>query len=244
MALQKIDGTDRLLAFRLLKGWPLIVVYAVNSDAVLRDWYLHMGLLGFSTILLTLALVRAERLMLQKATDEQEGLRRLIEETSRRQDAEAALQQAQKLEALGRLTGGVAHDFNNLLAAILGSLELLRRHVSGDRAVRLLGTATQAAERGARLTAQMLAFARRKELTIRPVDVAATIGGMHDLLQRACGPDIAITYDLADALAPALADVGQLEMALLNLTVNARDAMPKGGTLTIKAHGVKSRSAG
>jgi len=229
------DRPERLIGFRRLQGWPLMVAYTVDRSAYLGSWYTHVLLFGLSTLLLTAALLYACWVMLHRAALEQIALRRVIEETERRQQAEAALLQAQKLEALGRLTGGVAHDFNNLLAAVLGSLELLETHVTGERPKRFLATARQAAERGARLTAQMLAFARRKEVTLRPVEIASTIHGMRDLLQRAIGQDVRIVYDVPDNLGCAMADSGQLEIALLNLAVNARDAMPLGGELRFTA---------
>ena len=126
------------------------------------------------------------------------------------------------MEALGRLTGGVAHDFNNLLAVILGSLELALRRETNPRTVGLLQTATEAAERGAKLTPQMLSFSRKNDVAIQSVDVNAVVRGMDDLLCRTLGPSIRVHYDIAEAAWPALADVAQLELALLNLAVNAR----------------------
>jgi CheY-like chemotaxis protein len=138
------------------------------------------------------------------------------------------------MEAVGRLTGGVAHDFNNLLAAILGSLELVLRQEKNPRSLKLLRTAFEAAQRGARLTAQMLSFSRKSEVSVRSVDVNGIILGMEDLLRRSLGPVVHLRYDLASDAGPVLADPGQLELALLNLAVNARDAMPNGGDLTIR----------
>jgi len=135
---------------------------------------------------------------------------------------------------LGQLTGGVAHDFNNLLAAVLGSLELALMQVTEPRVQRLLTTATHAAERGAQLTAQMLAFARRRELATKAIDTNALIQGMQELLHRMIGPLTRISLDLEVGLWPALTDPAQLEMALLNLAVNARDAMPLGGDLIVQ----------
>jgi PAS domain S-box-containing protein len=148
-----------------------------------------------------------------------------------------ALLQSQKIEAIGKLTGGVAHDFNNLLTVVLGSLDLLRRYVPQDdaRIARLLDNAMQGAQRGATLTQRMLAFARRQELDLRPVDLVELIRGMRDLLQRSLGPHIAIETRFPLALSHVMADGNQLETALLNLAVNARDAMPAGGVLTITA---------
>ncbi len=154
------------------------------------------------------------------------------------------LNQAQKMEALGQLTGGVAHDFNNLLTAVLGSLELALKQVTDARVQRLLTTATHAAERGAQLTANMLAFARRREVATKAVDTNALITGMQELLHRMIGPLIRISVDLEAGLGPALADPAQLEMALLNLAVNARDAMPLGGDLIMQTRQISDQAPG
>ena len=148
--------------------------------------------------------------------------------------AREALFQAQKMEAVGQLTGGVAHDFNNLLMAILGSLELLKKRLPGDPTiVHLINNAIQGAERGATLTQRMLAFARRQELKLDAVEVPALVGGMLGLLERSVGPSIRLHTNFADALPWVRTDPNQLESALLNLTLNARDAMPNGGVITI-----------
>jgi len=159
------------------------------------------------------------------------------EEAQRKLDlAREALFQSQKMEAIGQLTGGVAHDFNNLLMAILSSLTLLERRVSGDASTqRLIDNARQGAERGAALTQRMLAFARRQELNPEPVDVPQLVRSMNDLLQRTLGPSHPIGLQFPLSLPWVLADANQLEMALLNLAVNARDAMPDGGAISITA---------
>ncbi len=149
---------------------------------------------------------------------------------------EARLREAQKLEALGQLTGGVAHDFNNLLMVVLGNLGLLRKRLPPDpRLLRLLDGAQQGAERGASLTSRMLAFARRQELRPAPVDLAALVQGMVPLVERSAGPTVLIETRIPEGLPPALVDANQLELALLNLAVNARDAMPQGGRIEITA---------
>jgi signal transduction histidine kinase/CheY-like chemotaxis protein len=158
---------------------------------------------------------------------------RLTAEIAEREIAEARLVQAQKMEAIGQLTGGVAHDFNNLLTAVVGSLELLLRRTDDEKLRRLAGNALQAAERGARLTAQLLAFSRRQRLTPAPLDVNRIISGMGDLLTRSIGPHVEVETRLADGLPRALADPTQLEVMILNLAINARDAMPRGGRLLI-----------
>ncbi|MGO7207070.1 PAS domain-containing protein, partial [Rhizobium ruizarguesonis] len=158
----------------------------------------------------------------------------LLEEVAQRERAEEQLRQSQKMEAIGQLTGGVAHDFNNLLMVVLGNLELLGKHVGGDaKATRLVDGAIQGARRGAALTQRLLAFARQQDLQVKPVDLAALVSGMNDLLRRSVGSSISIKTTLPATLPPALVDANQLELALLNLAVNARDAMPDGGTLSI-----------
>ena len=155
--------------------------------------------------------------------------------------AREALRQSQKMEAMGSLTGGVAHDFNNLLTPIIGSLDLLvRRGLGDERERRLIEGALQSAERAKILVQRLLAFARRQPLQLTAVDVARVIENMAGLIGSTLGPTIDVRVDLAD-VPPARADLNQLEMALLNLAVNARDAMPDGGTLTIAATRVHVR---
>jgi PAS domain S-box-containing protein len=148
--------------------------------------------------------------------------------------AQEALRQAQKMEAMGQLTGGVAHDFNNLLTPIIGSLDLLHRQgLGGPREQRLIEGALQSAERAKTLVQRLLAFARRQPLQPGPVDLPELVGGMVELVASTSGPRIRIETRMDAPLPYARADSNQLEMAILNLAVNARDAMPDGGTLTI-----------
>ena len=148
--------------------------------------------------------------------------------------AHEALRQSQKMEAMGQLTGGVAHDFNNLLTPIVGSLDLLRRRgVGGEREQRLIDGAIQSADRATLLVQRLLSFARRQPLQATAVDVPVLVRGMADLIGSTTGPQIKVVVEVSDDLPPALADANQLEMALLNLAVNARDAMAEGGTLRI-----------
>jgi PAS domain S-box-containing protein len=151
-------------------------------------------------------------------------------------EAQEALRQSQKMEAMGQLTGGVAHDFNNLLTPIIGSLDMLvRRELGSERERRLIDGALQSAERAKTLVQRLLAFARRQPLQPTSVDVNALVSGMADLITSTSGPKIDVRVQLVDDLPPAVADANQLEMAILNLAVNARDAMPDGGALTISA---------
>ncbi|HEV2568099.1 PAS domain S-box protein [Sphingomonas sp.] len=159
----------------------------------------------------------------------------LIDITGRKR-TEEALRQAQKVEAMGQLTGGVAHDFNNLLSPIIGGLDLLQRRGVGDeRDRRTIAGALQAAERAKTLVQRLLAFARRQPLQPAPVDASKLIEGMAELIASTAGPRVRVVVDTPDGLPPCLADPNQVEMALLNLSVNARDAMPDGGVLTISA---------
>jgi len=158
----------------------------------------------------------------------------LMQEVSERERAQAALVQSQKMEAVGRLTGGIAHDFNNLLTVIFGNLEMIQRRTDEERVLRLAKFAAEAAERAAKLTHQLLAFSRTQRLTLRPVDLNGLIVGMNDLLIRTIGPQIRIVTQLSDHAPWAMADENQLELAILNLAINARDAMPDGGVLTIE----------
>lgn len=159
--------------------------------------------------------------------------------------AQEALRQSQKMEAMGLLTGGVAHDFNNLLTPIVGALDLLqRRGVGSEREQRLIAGAVQSAERAKTLVQRLLAFARRQPLQSVPVDVAQLVAGMGELIASTTGPQIRIVVEVPEGLPPAKADPNQLEMALLNLAVNARDAMADcGGTLRISTR-MESVSSG
>lgn len=151
------------------------------------------------------------------------------------QRTQQALAQSQKMEALGQITGGVAHDFNNLLMAVLSALELARKRVQDPKVLGLINNAIKGAARGSELTARMLAFARKQALQLKPLDVAASVHGMFGLLQRAIGPTVTIETRFLAGLPMVPGDQAQLEAALLNLVVNARDAMPDGGTISIGA---------
>jgi PAS domain S-box-containing protein len=159
----------------------------------------------------------------------------IVRDITERVDAENRLRQSQKMEAIGHLTGGVAHDFNNLLTVVIGNLELLDRHLQRDRRARdLADQAMKAAERGATLVRQLLSFGRRQALRPTAVDLNELVATTLDLLRRTLGETIEIETRLAPALEPARVDRNQLESALLNLCLNARDAMPEGGRLTIQ----------
>ena len=184
-----------------------------------------------------------ERMVAEKALRDSEALlrrtnseleTRVEERTREREAALGQLYESQKLETIGQLTGGVAHDFNNLLSVILGSLSLLKKRLPPDpRATRLIDGAIQGAERGATLTKRLLAFARRQELKLEAIELQTLIPDMVDFLRQSVGPGVEIAVDIADDVAPIMIDANQFELALMNLAVNARDAMPQGGLLTI-----------
>jgi len=161
-----------------------------------------------------------------------EALRAQMAERAR---MEEALRQAQKIEAIGQLTGGVAHDFNNLLMVIVGGLEALERQTDPARRRSLMEGMQQAAQRGSALTRQLLAFSRRSELKPEPIDLTVRIGEMRELLDRSLRGDVHVRLSFAEGLWPVAVDPGELELVVLNLAVNARDAMPNGGTIEISA---------
>jgi PAS domain S-box-containing protein len=166
----------------------------------------------------------------------------LMKEVAAREKAQEQLRQAQKMETIGQLTGGVAHDFNNLLMAVMGNLDLLRKRLPDDpRLHRLVDGALQGAQRGASLTQRLLAFARQQDLRAVSVDLGALIQDMSNLLERALGPRIVLKLDIPDRLPPARIDANQLELAILNLAINARDAMPDGGSIAIKVAEYQAR---
>jgi signal transduction histidine kinase len=186
-----------------------------------------------------LQLREANRQLSDRVRERDEALQQLQREVEERERAEAALRQAQKMEAVGQLTGGIAHDFNNLLTVVLGGLDMIERSTDESRTRRLADNALQAARRGARLTGQLLAFSRTQRLELRPTLVAPLIEEMRELLANTLGPSIDLVIKVEGQPFAVTADSNQLELAVLNLAINARDAMPGGGTLTV---GIRPRS--
>lgn len=180
-----------------------------------------------------------ERRVAERTAELEAANRQLASQIGEREKAESALRQAQRLEAVGQLTSGVAHDFNNLLTVIMGNIEQLRKQETDPRVLRRLDMMSEASRRGARLTAQMLAFSRRQKLEPRAVDLNETVKSMGDMLQSAIGGSIHIEPpQLAPDLWPAMIDPTQIELVILNLAINARDAMAVGGSLTIRTENV------
>jgi PAS domain S-box-containing protein len=178
----------------------------------------------------------------ERTVELRKALDGLQAEMVQRENAEASLRQMQKMEAVGQLTGGIAHDFNNMLQGVVGSLEIARRRTGEGRtvdALRFLDMARQAVDGAARLTQRLLAFARRQRLEPKPVDPDALVAELADLIRRSVGPSVRLELHLRDGRARVLCDPSGLESALLNLCINARDAMPNGGRLTIGTEDVR-----
>ncbi|MFN3878329.1 MAG: response regulator [Brevundimonas sp.] len=192
---------------------------------------------------------RAEALLERRVADRtaqlQAANRELAAQIVEREKAETALRQAQRLEAVGQLTSGVAHDFNNLLTVVLGNVDQLRKNETDPKVLRRLDMMREASQRGARLTAQMLAFSRRQKLEPRAVDLNETVRSMGDMLQSAIGGSVHIEPpQLATDLWPAMIDPTQIELVILNLAINARDAMEVGGSLTIRTENARLNASG
>ena len=244
-----LDGQRRVLAIRALKAFPLAVNVSVAEARVLAAWRRQTWTFSSIAIGASVAIV-ALLLLLAQRSRQIEGLladsraardaaeranQRLLEQMSERERAEAALRQAQRIEAVGQLTGGVAHDFNNLLTVLIGNIDLMEGSTTLDTSMaERLRAMRAAAERGAMLTGHLLAFARRQPLSPRAVDLNAVVTGMQDLLQSALGQRVQMETLLARDLWPAMVDPTQIELVILNLVINARDAMPDGGVVTVE----------
>ena len=179
-----------------------------------------------------------ERRVDERTEQLSEANKRLMSEMAERERTEAALRQAQKMEAIGQLTGGIAHDFNNLLMTIMGSLELIRVRISDERIQRYVRNAMHGAQRGAKLVGQLLAFSRKQHLAPESVDINELVHTTAELLSLMMGTEIRVDVVTGEDLWPALVDATQLELMLINLAINARDAMPDGGILSIETAGL------
>ena len=225
------DALERRVGYRKLTAFPVYVVTGIESSAIRAEWLATMAshlVFGLPATLLLFIIIGVAL----KRT------RKLHEEADRREAAEDALRQAQHLKAIGQLTGGVAHDFNNLLMIISGSVQRLRRDLTGEKDARLLDMIANATSRGESLTRQLLAFSRRQTLTPAVIDLGERLPELRDMLNRSLRGDIAITVVVPDKSCAVKVDPSELELALLNLAVNARDAMPNGGALGITAEPV------
>ncbi|MCF8476199.1 MAG: response regulator [Pseudolabrys sp.] len=224
----QIDGIDRRIGYRKLAGFPVYVLAGVEHAAVIRDWFGYISSHLIFGIPATAFLYAGLALALRRT-------KRLYDEADRREAAEKALRQSQRLEAIGQLTGGVAHDFNNLLMIISGSAQRLRGELTDPKSTRLLDMIATATQRGESLTRQLLAYSRRQMLSPEVVDLSERLPTIRELLMRSLGANIEIKVDVPDGVCAVRVDPGEFELAMLNLAVNAKDAMPDGGTLSIRA---------
>ena len=228
---QTTPTASYLARHRRWQSWGVLVVGVFST-----------GLLGALLMLGTGYTRRIETVVDQRMRDLEATNRRLQIEVKEREQAEAALHQAQRMEAIGQLTGGVAHDFNNLLTVVSGNAELLCDNAPDDAVLRRASAIVRAAERGKRLTRQLLAFSRRQTLRPEPVDLRQRTREIADMLSRSLRTDIEVTVDMPEQLWPVAIDPAEFELALLNIGVNARDAMPEGGRLRVTASNVTYRS--
>ena len=230
--LDAADGAERMFAYERVGDFPIYVFASKDWSAIVAAWARYMASHLIYGIPVTLSLIAATLIALRRT-------REMAGEAERRADLEEQYRQAQKMEAIGQLTGGVAHDFNNLLTVILGSLEQLERLVPADPARRLIQAAMRGAERGARLTQSLLSFARRQSLRPETVNLNRVIKDFGDLLRGAAGDRVQVQFLLSPTLDPCRVDPAQFQAALLNLVVNARDAMPEsGGRVSIETDSV------
>lgn len=226
-----IDGVERRFAAKKLEGYPVYVVAGLNTADIRNQWLTSMGshlIFGVPATLLLFALLG---LAVQRT-------KKLHAEADRRIAAETALIQAQRLEALGRLTGGVAHDFNNLLMVISGSVSRLTSRLKDDKALGLCGMIATAAKRAETLTRHLLSFSRQQSVNPQAINVAQRISELHDLIRSSLADDVEVSIDVANEPCPVKVDQAEFEIAVLNICVNARDAMPNGGKLRITTRNV------
>jgi two-component system, NtrC family, sensor kinase len=230
----EVDGIPRRIVYRKLAGYPVYALAGTDSIAIRNEWLATMAdhlIFGLPATLLLFAVLWVA---LRRT-------RRLYDEASRREMAEDALRQSQQLQAIGQLTGGVAHDFNNLLMIVSGSAQRLRRYISDDKQMQLLDAISNATDRGGSLTRQLLTFSRRQMLQPSVIDLAEWLPEIKEMLSRSLRGDIEIRIGVPKRSCFVKVDPSELELALLNLAFNARDAMPSGGTLTITAKPVVLR---
>ncbi|HYG89176.1 MAG TPA: ATP-binding protein [Azospirillum sp.] len=241
-ALSQVDGVERLNAYNRVKDYPLFISFSIETRVILERWYGSMALYGIYTLMAMFALIAATIVAIRQYRGQQAIAERLAAEMEARETAEASLRQSQKMEAVGQITGGLAHDFNNLLQAMTSGLYVLAPKVPED-ARPIMDASMQAVERGAKLVRQLMAFSRRQQLEPQPVDVHALVAGMGDLLQKAVGDGVRIEEEIDRGVDPIMVDATQAELAILNLAINARDAMQGNGRITIAARNVNVMKA-
>jgi signal transduction histidine kinase/CheY-like chemotaxis protein len=231
-----LDNTPRIAGYRRMQGYPIYVIAGIDKSEIAGAWAASMGRHLIFGIPATLGLIALTALARRRMLRERQLFEELRTEVRRREQTEEQLRQSQKMEAIGRLTGGLAHDFNNLMTIVTGSLDLLNRRLAPDdqRLKKLVDNAMEGARRASTLTRQLLAFARRQPLEPKPTDLNKLVSEVSALLRGTLGETIAIETVLGGGLWLANIDAHQLERAIVNLALNSRDAMPEGGRLTIE----------
>jgi len=235
----ELDGIERLFSYRQLGAYPVYVSVGLKRSAVVAGWAWLMA--GYLTIGLvaSISLFLLAWLALRRSTAADAAMAAAQNHAERREVAEASLLHIQKMDVVGQLTGGIAHDFNNLLAVITGNVELiLRKPEDTGRVARVARAAFQAAQRGQRLIEQLLVFSRRQIMRPVTLNLNRLLSEFETLMRHAAGPPIEVQLKLDPALNPSRVDRAQFEAAILNLVVNARDALPKGGRITIETANV------
>ncbi len=229
-----VDGVRRITAMRKLDGdLPVYALFALGTEAILTHWWAQIWHYALFAALATIGLAVLSALALVRTWRAQQSLAALEQEMARRERAEAKLVQTQKLEALGRIAGSLAHDINNLNQIVLGNLDLLRR-AGEERRGRLIDNAMHAVKQGTRITSQLLAFGRKQALRPETTDINLLIAGMDDMLAQSLRSDIRLEFAYGQGIWPVEIDQAQFQVALINLAVNARDAMPDGGIFSIE----------
>ncbi|KAA2236124.1 hybrid sensor histidine kinase/response regulator [Salinarimonas soli] len=234
--LSPIDGIERLYGFRKVGPYPVYVFYGLSPRVLRGAWLSRLVAPGLVCVVAGLLLGALTLRVQGSVRREKAALAAAGAEAVRRADAEARLRHAQRIEALGQIVGGVAHDFNNIVQNVQAATNRLQRKAEEPEEVRrVAGLMGSVAERGARLTQRMLAYARRQEAVTERFDMMGALSGVHDLLNDTLGSRYRVDLQLAPDLPPTRADQSELETVVVNLVLNARDAMPEGGTVTVAA---------
>ncbi|MGE5523390.1 MAG: ATP-binding protein [Rhodospirillaceae bacterium] len=230
-----VDGVERVIGFRKIGDYPLYISAGLDYSEILDEWYRDLGISALFAVSGALGLLLVTWLALQKTRREQAAIAQWRAEAERRASAEEALRQAQRLEAIGQLTGGVAHDFNNLLQVISTNLYILKLKLRGGDFEPQLSAMARALSSGETLTKHLLAFSRRRPLQPRALHLEEVFDEMQTLMRHTLRGNVTLRCVLQPGLWPVKADAEELQMALLNIAVNARDALPEGGAVTLKA---------
>jgi signal transduction histidine kinase/CheY-like chemotaxis protein len=235
------DGADWVTIYTKVPKNPVYISLSLDKSATLAAWYANLMVYGLVAASATAGIVLALGIAMRRAQRERDAVDLWRAEVHERESAQELLRQSQKMESLGNLTGGIAHDFNNLLTVIIGNISMVKSVALDNDAQRYLRNALKAGESAISLTQGLLAFARKQVLQPRSVDLLRLVEGMQGSLVRTLGPDVRLAVSADPDVWPALVDPNQLELIILNLAINANDAMPQGGALSITA---SNREAG